>query len=47
MYIYTKNSGLCGQTDEYATQWDKPSQNKSYLNYISVTKMETLGTESR
>ena len=47
MDIDTEISGLCGLTDEYATQQDKPSQNKSYLNYITVTKMETPDLESR
>ena len=47
MDIDTENSGLHDWTDEYATQWNKTSQNKSYLNYISVTGMETPDPESR
>ena len=47
MDIDTENSGLRGQIEQYATQWDKPSQNKSYLNYISVTRMKTPDSKSR
>ena len=47
MNMDTDAAGSRMQTDEYEMQRDKPSQNKSYRTYISVTGMETPDPESR